>query len=125
MAEPTSAKSLALARGHLKRALSAADDPVDWTDLSTYGFYCLEAAVMAAANHLKLKVQRTHPGKVQAATLLAKKHKLPDVSDLLVELNTARKAHAYGDVEAPDLDEQELAAALDSYVDAVAKLLGK
>ncbi|SRR6266568_1690850 len=125
MPEPTAAESLQLAEGHLERALEAANDPVDWTDLSTYGFYCLEATVMAAANHLKLKVQRTHPGKVEAAKLLANKYKLPDVSTLLVELNTARKAHAYGDVEAPELDEQELAGDLESFVEAVKKVLGK
>ena len=125
MLEPTPEESLELAEGHLERALSAAADPVDWTDLSTYGFYCLEAAVMAAANHLKMKVQRSHPGKVEAAKVLAKKHKLPDVSALLVELNTARKAHAYGDVEAPELDEEELATELESFVGAVRKMFGK
>ena len=125
MPEPTAAESLQLAQGHLERALEAAEADVDWTDLSTYGFYSLEAAVMAAASHLKLKVQRTHPGKVEAAKLLANKYKLPDVSALLVELNTARKAHAYGDVEAPELDEQDLASELESFVDAVKKVLGK
>lgn len=82
MAEPTPKAYLALAKSHLTRAMAAAEDPVDWTDLSTYGFYCLEAAVMAATSQLKLKVQKTHPGKVQAARQLAKDHKLPDVSDL-------------------------------------------
>jgi len=43
-------KKLALARHHLKRVLSAWDDPTDWDDLSLYGFYCLEAAVEAAAS---------------------------------------------------------------------------
>jgi len=125
MPEPTAAESLKLAQDHLERALAAATEPVDWTDLSTYGFYCLEAAVMAASGHLKLGVQRSHPGKVGAAKLLANKHKLPDVSALLVELNTARKAHAYGDVEAPDLDEEELASDLDAFVDAVKALIKK
>lgn len=124
MAEPTPKEYLALAKSHLKRAIAAAVDPVDWTDLSTYGFYCLEAAVMAAASQLKLNPQKTHRGKIQAAKRLANDHRLPDVSDLLLELNTARKAHAYGDVEAPALDEQDLTEDLHAYVEAVNKVLG-
>ncbi len=71
--------------------MEAAEGNVDWTDLSTYGFYCLEAAAMAAVNHLKLKVQRTHPGKVQAAKLLVSKYKLPDASTLLAFFTRTRR----------------------------------
>lgn len=44
-----SGEKLPLARRHLKRVLSAWDDPTDWDDLSLYGFYCLEASIEAAA----------------------------------------------------------------------------
>jgi len=35
------AGKLALARRHLERVQQAWDDPLDWDDLSLYGFYCL------------------------------------------------------------------------------------
>jgi hypothetical protein len=52
-------------------------------------------------------VVKSHAAKAEAANQLARKHKLPDISDLLPDLNTSRKAHAYGDIEAPDLDAEE------------------
>ena len=51
----TKATSLALARRHLERVQNSWDDPVDWDDLSLYGFYCLENAVEAAALHFGMK----------------------------------------------------------------------
>lgn len=119
MAQAPATGFLTLARQHLERALNAAQsDPPDWTDLSTYGFYGLEAAVMAAAVHAKVNVSRTHPGKAAAAEKLAADFGLPDVSGLLRELNTARKASAYGDIDFPELDAAEVAHKLDSFVDA-------
>jgi hypothetical protein len=32
-------------------------DPPDWADLSFFGFYCLEAAVEAAAIHHSVRVR--------------------------------------------------------------------
>jgi hypothetical protein len=126
MAEPTAAEYMKLARAHLARAQAAASaDPVDWADLSTYGLYCLEAAVMAAARHLGMGVVKSHAAKAEAAIQLARKHKLPDISDLLPDLNTSRKAHAYGDIEAPDLDAEGISAELEEFADAVAELLKK
>ena len=125
MPEPTAEESLELAKSHLERAQTAWYDPTDWTDLTTYGFYCLEAAVMAASDHLGLDVQRTHRGKVEGAEVLARKYKLPDVSGLLVDLNIARKSYAYGGVEAPDLSAEELASELESFVEAVEGLMSK
>ncbi len=46
---PDAQTKLELARRHLKRVLAAWDDPTDWDDLSLYGFFCLEAAIEAAA----------------------------------------------------------------------------
>lgn len=125
MAEPTAAEYLKLARAHLKRAQVAATDPVDWTDLSTYGLYCLEAAVMAAASRVGMGVVKSHAAKADAAVQLARKHKLPDISGLLPDLNTSRKAHAYGDTEAPDLDAEDISIELEEFVDAVAELIKK
>jgi hypothetical protein len=95
---------LARAESHLRRARAAAPHPTDWYDLTIYGFYCIEAAVMAAAIHAGLQVPRTHPGKAAAAEKLAQDHGLPNVSVLLPMLNAARKAAAYGDTPLPALD---------------------
>ena len=85
----------------------------------------MEAAVVAAAIHLGLDLTRSHPGKVQAAKRLCDAHGLPDVEDLLVNLNTARKAAAYGDVYSPELDAEDMAIDLEEDVDAVMKLVLK
>jgi hypothetical protein len=42
-----------LAEEHLKRVQAAWDDPTDWEDLTMYGLYCVEAAVVAAAKHFQ------------------------------------------------------------------------
>jgi hypothetical protein len=123
MPTPTAADQLALAKRHLQR-VQAAWDPPEWLDLATFGFYALEAAVMAAATHVNLPAQRTHPGKVKAAGDLAAQHGLPDISQLLRDLNEARKSEAYGDVTFPTgLDAQAVAIAVEEYVDAVEQLL--
>ncbi len=124
MTQPSSAQFyLDLAKSHLERAQTASFDPVDWTDLTTYGFYCLEAAVVAAATYKRLPVKRTHPEKVRVARDLARSDGLPDITDLLSDLNTARKATAYGDVQLPALDAEDLATRIEEYVNAVESFL--
>jgi hypothetical protein len=124
-ATPSSQDKLRLARRHLKRVFAAWDTPTDWDNLSLYGFYCLEAAVEAAAIHVGLTTSRKHWQKVDMAGDLHKRSGLPDVQQLLRDLNEARKATAYGDVAAPDLDAEDVASEIEAYVDAVAKLLGE
>jgi hypothetical protein len=92
---------LQLATRHLERVQEAKDAP-DWSDLGTYGLYCLEALVRAAALHSQETPIRTHWGKADQAANLARKHGLPEIGSLLAVLNTARKANAYGD---EDFDE--------------------
>lgn len=115
-------EKLALARRHLDRVQSARDEP-DWDDLSLYGFYCLEAAVEAAALHFGFRTSTKHWEKVDVALRLHKTKGLPDISDLLRKLNDARKAAAYGDIELPELDAEDTAAEIEEYVEAVAALL--
>ncbi len=115
---------LDLARKHLKRVQSAWDAPTDWDDLFMYGFYCLEAAVEAAAAHRAIEIKKTHWAKADAADELHSKHGLPSVSGLLGTLNDGRKAVAYGDVTMPDFDAEELAGEIEFYVDAVAYVVG-
>jgi|SRR5687767_12735553 len=117
---------LELARRHLDRVLAAWDEPTDWDDLSLYGFYCLEAAVEAAAIKLGLKTSRRHWEKADTARELHTNHALPDVEQLLRDLNDARKAAAYGDIEQPeDLNAEETASRIEEYVDAVSTLIEK
>ncbi len=117
------AKSLSYAKQHLDRVLVAWDDPVDWGDLTIYGFYCLEAAIVAAALYAGLSFSRSHSGKAQVAKELSQSHDLPDVSGFLWVLNAARKAAAYGDVELPDLDAEDVARRIEDYPDAVSAKL--
>jgi HEPN domain-containing protein len=113
---------LTLARRHLDRVQSAWDEP-DWDDLALYGFYCLEAAVEAAGLHFGFRTSTKHWEKVDLALRLHRRKGLPDISDLLRELNDARKAAAYGDIELPELDPEDTAIKIEEYVEAVAKLL--
>jgi hypothetical protein len=114
---------LALARHHLNRVLDAWDDPTDWDDLSLYGFYCLEAAVEAAAGRVGIRTSKRHWERADVASELHKKHGLPDIEQLLRDLNDARKSAAYGDIPAPDLNAEAVASAIEAYVNAVADLV--
>jgi hypothetical protein len=107
----------------LERVQAAWDAPTDWSDLSLYGFYCLEAAVMAAVAALDWEIKKTHPAKADAAERLHRDRGLPDSSDLLWQLNSARKGTAYGDVDIPELDAESVAVQLEEYVDAVEGLV--
>jgi hypothetical protein len=60
-------EKLPLARRHLGRVLSAWDTPTGWDDLSLYGFYCLEAAVEAAAAHVGMRTSKKHWEKLMSA----------------------------------------------------------
>jgi hypothetical protein len=118
-----SGEKLALSKRHLKRVLSAWDNPTDWDDLSLYGFYCLEAVVEAAAVHVGMKSSKKHWEKADLAEELQRQHGLPDIGQLLRDLNDARKSAAYGDVPAPDLNAEKVASEIERYVDAVADLI--
>ena len=120
-----STRKLELAQRHLGKVQAAWDDPTDWDVLSLFGFYCLEAAVEAAALHVGLRTSKKHWEKVDLAADLHKKKGLPDITDLLRDLNDARKAAAYGDTDAPELDAEDIATDIENYVEALAKLLAK
>ena len=69
-------------------------------------------------------LKKTHVGKAEVARKLSRSHNLPDVADFLRVLNDARKAMAYGDVEFPNLDAEDVAIKIEEYVEAVSALLG-
>ena len=109
---------------HLQRVQASWDDPTDWTALSTFGFYCLEACVVAATLHLERQRPRNHPDKAREARRLATEYNLPDIGDLLVDLNDMRKHEAYGDVDPPDdLHAKEIATAIEEYVEAMREFI--
>lgn len=114
---------LALAKRHLERVQVAWLDPTDWADLSIYGFYSLEAAIDAACLHVGFDTAKHHAARADAATALASGHGLPDVSELLRDLNEGRKHQGYGDVDPPEMSAEETAAALEAYVESVAALV--
>ena len=114
---------LLLARSHLADVLEARDEPTDWKDLSVYGFHCLEAAVDAASMHVGLPTSRSHWRREGAAKELHDGWALPEVSELLHDLNDARKSHLYGDIPDPGLDAEDLASRIEKYVNAVEELL--
>lgn len=117
----TASDKLKIARKHLDRVLAAWTEPTDWDDLSLYGFYCLEAAAL----YFWSRTSKKHWDKVDFASELHRERKLPDVSDLLRDLNNARKAAAYGDVEAPDLDAEDVALQIEQFVNAVAAAMAE
>jgi len=119
----TGSRKLELAKRHLDRVQAAWTEPTDWDDLSLHGFYCLEAAVEAAALHFGLRTSKKHWEKVDLAKDLHNKKGLPDIGDLLRDLNDARKAAAYGDMDRPDLDAEDIASQIEEYVDAAAALI--
>lgn len=120
----SAADSFQLALDHLERVNASWDDPTDWPVLATFGFYCLAACVVAAGLHLGRQRLRNHPGKVEESRYLAVEHGLPDVGDLLIDLNNMRKHEAYGDTDPPDdLDPQGVATEIEEYVDSVRRLL--
>ena len=120
MASP--AEKLELANKHLEE-VHAAWDPPDWAPLSIFGFYCLEAAVDAAALHVGIDLTTHHWRRVEAAEQLHDAYGLPEIGQLLEDLNSTRKKEAYGDVPAPELDAEDVAGAIEEYVAEVEKLL--
>lgn len=112
-----------LAMQHLERVQTAWFEPTDWTELSIFGFYCLENAIDPAAEHFGIPIAPNHFKRVERAEILASVHGLADVGELLVQLNIARKNAAYGDTELPDLDAEVLASSIEEFVDSVEALI--
>lgn len=114
-------EKLTLAQRHLERVQHAWDEPTDWDDLALYGFYALEAAVDCAGLHFGISRARGHQGRMSLAQTLSKRG-LDDVSDLLRDLNQARKSVAYGDTGLPELDAEDVASRLVAYIESISAL---
>ncbi len=119
-------KDLDLAKKHLARVQKAWDEPTDWSDLTMYGLYCVEAAILAASTTAGWQVKKTHWDKEKIAERLHAEHDLPDVAELLRVLNSGRKASAYGDEEfdVQEHDPEDIANEIEEFVNAVEAFLG-
>lgn len=73
---PTAQEYLELAQKHLQRVEAAWAQP-DWSDLTIYGMYAVEAAILAAAVHLGRDLKKTHWDKADFAAELTADHGLP------------------------------------------------
>jgi hypothetical protein len=62
---------------------------------------------------------------VEAAKTLHDQHRLPDVSVLLRDLNETRKSEAYGDVQTPELDAEDVASEIELFIESVGQILEK
>jgi hypothetical protein len=122
MSAEASREALARARAHLARAQ---EDPEDPDNVFVWSFWALENAITAAAIHADVAIEKQHWAKAEAARKLHKQVGLEDVSDLLRDLNDARKSTAYGDTAEPELVTTEVLAVLAAYIDAVAIHLTK
>lgn len=83
--------------------------------------YAVEAAIRAAALQLSHDLKKTHWDKAEYAKRLTTEYKLPDVSELVADLNRGRKAVGYGDDEIPDElgDAEVIAIRIEEFIDAV------
>lgn len=118
----TAAAALERAKKHFERASENPDDPAE---VFVWSFYALENAVVAAALHASLQFQKNHWTKAAAARRLSQHHPLADVSDLLSDLNEARKGTAYGDVEEPDIEPADVLQQVGDYLEHVETFLRK
>ena len=111
--------ALERAKKHYQRASENPDDP---DEVFVWSFYALENAVVAAALHMGAEFVKSHWSKATAARKLSQRHKLADVSDLLSDLNEARKGTAYGDVDEPEISPEDVLADVGNYIDEVEAL---
>lgn len=116
------AEALDRAKKHFERA---SEDPGDADQVFVWSFYALENAVVAAALYAGAVFQKNHWTKATAARRLEQQHSLTDVSDLLSDLNEARKGTAYGDVEEPELDPEDVLQQVGAYLQEVEDFLKK
>lgn len=117
---------LDLAKIQLERVSTAAWDPEDPAEAVMWAFYAYENCMVAAAESLGRNWKRTHPDKVSIARQLFSDGLVTrDVGADLELLNDLRKQVAYGEVygDLAELDLEDLAGELESFVDEIEKLI--
>lgn len=118
-------EQLQLSRKHLAKVQRAvAADPVDWADLTIFGLYAVETAVVAAGAHVGISDEETHPGHVRLARKLHHGYDLPNIEEMLKDLQRNRLYEAYGKIQPSGrFDAEDIATAVEAYVDAVGALI--
>lgn len=94
-------------------------------EVVTWTFYALENAVIATAIKLKIPWEKTHASKVYVAKQLYSKGFVSiDISDLLKELNSARKDVAYGEPGSSlaSIDLEDLLIEAETFIEQVEQL---
>jgi hypothetical protein len=111
--------ALERAKKHYQRASENSEDS---DEVFVWSFYALENAVVAAALHTGAEFMKNHWSKAKVARKLSQQHQLADVSDLLADLNEARKGTAYGDVDDPNISPEDVLADVGNYIGEVETL---
>ena len=119
--------ALARSRKQLERASALSwgtEEEVDECrgEVVTWAFYAIENAAIAAAIKLKIPWEKTHASKVHVAEQLHSKGLVSkDVSDLLKELNSARKDVAYGEPGSSltSIDLEDLLTEAETFIEQV------
>ena len=96
--------------------------PIGMTARST-AFIVWKLPSRQTAVRVGMRTSKKHWEKADVAGELHRKRGLPDIEQLLRDLNDARKSAAYGDIPAPDLNAEDVASEIERYVDAVADLV--
>lgn len=94
-------------------------------EVVTWTFYAIENAVIAVAIKLNIPWEKTHTSKVYiAGQLYSKGFVSVDVSDLLKELNMARKDVAYGESGSSltSIDLEDLLGTAEDFIEQVEKI---
>lgn len=113
-------EALKRAKLQYQKAQENSDDP---DQVFVWCFYALENAVVAAATHADEEFQRNHWTKAEAARRLARDEGMTDVSEMLRDLNDARKGTAYGDIEEPEIEPEDVLTEVGDYIKEVENLL--
>ena len=115
------------ARKQWDRVSNAAWPPEDYEEAVTWAFYAYENCVVAAAEAQGIPWRKMHPNKVAVARQLYANGQVGrDIGDELERLNELRKDVQYGDPgsELLEVDLEDLASELETFIDEVAALLG-
>lgn len=126
MGLPEAKAALERAKSQLARVQTAWLEPPDEVEAVTFAFYAYENGVVAVAEAKGIRWKKIHSDKARLAARLAQQGILTkDLEDLLIRLNNLRKDVAYGEPgpELQELDLEELAAELETFLDEVERIV--
>ncbi|MDP2920251.1 MAG: HEPN domain-containing protein [Dehalococcoidia bacterium] len=128
MGQTEAERHLKLAKEQLERVQTASWEPQEPEVAVIWSFYAYENGVVAIAEKLGIKWEKTHASKVTIATRLYKTGKLSvDVGPTIAELNELRKDVQYGEPgpELQAIDMEDLATSLENFITEVENVVTK